>query len=407
MTTTWVWILLAAFWAWNVYDAYQLSRQESARTWIGLLLAAIIVYFIGWQVTDVHLERFVTRFSGAQRVMSEIFCPDLIQVDAAIRGTDKRCTLVYLFENPGAVTLSENFGDIFGRVVYKPAPRLASASRPCQRNNRADVRRRFVNRHDGDGVDGDSAVNRSRRANKFFAARNITARIPGGIVVYYLMRTFLNIIRSVDTFIWGIIAVIWVGLGSFAGVMAMTIHSIAALGKLFSEEIEHIDVGPIEAVTSSGANLFQVIRYAVFPQIIPPFLAYTLLRWDINMRSATIVGMVAGGGIGYFVVESLRKGATDQYAAALWAIAIVIILVDTISARWREQILVGNVSGVAATVPQPFYKSWRAWVYIVLSSIALFTSGIFRKLNWRRYLTPARTSAVSSAILFQLILSPS
>ena len=371
VTTTWVWILLAAFWAWNVYDAYQLSRQESARTWIGLLLAAIIVYFIGWQVTDVHLERFVTRFSGAQRVMSEIFCPDLIQVDAAIRGTDKRCTLVYLFENPGAVTLSENFGDIFGRVVYKPAPawlvRLGLAKET------------IVPMYDAGSLIVTMAMGLMATLLStvlavpisFFAARNITARIPGGIVVYYLMRTFLNIIRSVDTFIWGIIAVIWVGLGSFAGVMAMTIHSIAALGKLFSEEIEHIDVGPIEAVTSSGANLFQVIRYAVFPQIIPPFLAYTLLRWDINMRSATIVGMVAGGGIGYFVVESLRKGATDQYAAALWAIAIVIILVDYISAYWRERILVGNVSGVAATVPQPFYTSWRAWVYIVLSSIAL------------------------------------
>ena len=371
VTTTWVWILLAAFWAWNVYDAYQLSRGEAARTWIGLLIAAIIIYFVGWQVTDVHLERFVTRFSAAQRVMSEIFCPDVIQVDAAIRGTDKRCTLVYLFENPGAVKPSENFGDIFGRVVYKPAPawlvRLGVAKET------------IVPMYDAGSLIVTIAMGLMATLLStvlavplsFFAARNITARIPGGILVYYLMRTLLNVVRSVDTFIWGIIVVIWVGLGSFAGVMAMTIHSIAALGKLFSEEIEHIDVGPIEAVTASGANLFQVIRYAVFPQIIPPFLAYTLLRWDINMRSATIVGMVAGGGIGYFVVESLRKGATDQYAAALWAIAIVIIAVDYISAYWRERILVGNVSGVAATVPQPFYKSWRAWVYMVLGTVAL------------------------------------
>ena len=152
----------------------------------------------------------------------------------------------------------------------------------------------------------------------------------------------LNVVRAIDTLIWGLIVVLWVGLGSFAGVIALTIHSIAALGKLFSEEVEHIDPGPIEAVTATGANLLQTIRYAVIPQIVPPFLAYTLLRWDINMRSATIVGFVAGGGIGFFVVESLRKSAYEQYAAALWAIAVVIILVDYVSARWRERIMVGT-----------------------------------------------------------------
>ena len=135
---------------------------------------------------------------------------------------------------------------------------------------------------------------------------------------------------------------VWVGLGSFAAVISLTIHSVAALGKLLSEEIEHIDPGPIEAVTSTGANLVQTIRYAVIPQVVPPFLGYTLLRWDINMRSATIVGMVAGGGIGFFVIETLRKGAYDQYAAALWAIAVVVIIVDYLSARWRERIAIGT-----------------------------------------------------------------
>jgi phosphonate ABC transporter permease subunit PhnE len=130
-----------------------------------------------------------------------------------------------------------------------------------------------------------------------------------------------------------------VGLGSFAGVIALTIHSVAALGKLFSEEIEHIDPGPVEAVTATGANLIQNIRYAVIPQITPSFLAYALLRWDINMRSATIVGFVAGGGIGFFVVETTRLGGYQQYATALWAVVIVIVLVDYVSARWREAIL--------------------------------------------------------------------
>ena len=145
--------------------------------------------------------------------------------------------------------------------------------------------------------------------------------------------------RAIDTIVWGLVVIVWVGLGSFAGVMALTIHGIAALGKLFSEEIEHIDPGPVEAVTATGANLIQTIRYAVIPQIIPSFLSYSLLRWDINMRSATVIGFVAGGGIGFFVIETVRMGGYQQYATALWAVAIVIIIVDYVSERWRSSIL--------------------------------------------------------------------
>src|SRR5260221_10287594 len=110
----------------------------------------------------------------------------------------------------------------------------------------------------------------------------------------------------------------------------------------------------MEGLTVSGANLLQVIRYAVVPQITPSFLAYSLLRWDINMRAATVVGFVAGGGIGFFVLETIRKGGYEQYAAALWAVAVVIIAVDVVSSRWRERILLGdrNISGAA---PQPFF----------------------------------------------------
>jgi phosphonate ABC transporter permease subunit PhnE len=170
-------------------------------------------------------------------------------------------------------------------------------------------------------------------------AKNIMGRTKGGNIIYYLMRTVFNVGRAVDTVVWGILVIVWVGLGSFAGVIALTIHSVAALAKLYSEEIEHIDPGPVEAITASGGNTLQVIRYGVIPQIIPPFLGYTLLRWDINMRSATVVGFVAGGGIGYFVLETIRMGAYQQYAAALWAVAVVIIIVDTISSRLRENII--------------------------------------------------------------------
>jgi phosphonate transport system permease protein len=213
-------------------------------------------------------------------------------------------------------------------------------------------------------------------------------RVPGGRVIYYVARGILNVVRAVDTIVWGLLVIVWVGLGNFAGVIALTIHSVAALGKLLSEEIENIDPGPVEAVTASGANLFQTIRFAVIPQVIPSFLAYALLRWDINMRSATIIGFVAGGGIGFFVVETTRMGAYQQYATALWAVAIVIILVDYVSAKWRESILKDQpVKEVQKrSVPQKLLTAF----FIALGVIAFVYCWNVTEISIRSMLNPGK-----------------
>jgi phosphonate transport system permease protein len=202
------------------------------------------------------------------------------------------------------------------------------------------------------------------------------------------MRAFLNIVRAVDTVVWGLIIIVWVGLGSFAGVIALTIHSIAALGKLFSEEIEHIDPGPVEAVEATGGNFFQVIRYAVIPQVIPSFLSFTLLRWDINMRSATVIGFVAGGGIGFFVLETIRMGGYQQYAAALWAIAVVIIIVDYISSRWRFNILKDQPKTVDKI---PTWKKVRSVVYVILGIAAFLYCWEITKIDLSKLFDPGPT----------------
>ncbi len=221
----------------------------------------------------------------------------------------------------------------------------------------------------------------------FLAAHNIMSRIPGGMVIYYLARLFLNIVRAVDPVVWGLLIIVWVGLGSFAGVIALTIHSVAALGKLFSEEIEHIDPGPVEAVTASGANLVQTIRYAVIPQIIPSFLAYSLLRWDINMRAATVVGFVAGGGIGFFVVETIRLGAYQVYATALWGVAVVIILVDAISSSWRARILADHPAD--AEKRRSTRVRIRTGIYIVLGALAFIYCWNLSKIDLTEFFQPA------------------
>jgi phosphonate transport system permease protein len=173
----------------------------------------------------------------------------------------------------------------------------------------------------------------------FFAARNIMAVNPVGSAIYYTTRTLLNILRSIEPLIMAIVFVVWVGLGPFAGVLALVVHSIAALGKLFSEAIESIDPGPIEAITATGANRPQVVVYAVLPQVLPPFVAFSVYRWDINVRMSTILGFVGGGGIGFLLQQWIRLAEYNEAATAIWAIAIVVTVLDYASAQIRERIV--------------------------------------------------------------------
>lgn len=171
----------------------------------------------------------------------------------------------------------------------------------------------------------------------FLAARNLMAGSWITMVLYYFVRTILNIIRSIEPLIWAIIAVLWVGLGPFAGVIALTLHSVAALGKLYSEAIESIDSGPIEAVQATGANRLQTIVYAVVPQVMPPFISFTIYRWDINVRMSTIIGAVGGGGIGFLLIQWIRLLDYEAAGIAVWFIAITVAILDYVSSEIRER----------------------------------------------------------------------
>ncbi len=345
---SWLWLPLILFWIWNVIDARRISVNKPSSSFLLIFLAAIILYVIAWDVTDVRLDRLVKRFDDARKVGVNLLNPDMVTI--TINGEDKVCAWSCLGEYfsaslagktpAGPIRISDNLLDITGKVKEQPVPRwqVKWGLKPEGSKETTFVAGSLVETI-ASGLMATILSTILAIPLSFLAAHNIMSRVRGGTVVYYAMRTLLNIIRAIDTVVWGLIIVVWVGLGTFAGVIALTIHSIAALGKLLSEEIEHIDDGPVEAVTATGADLIQTIRYAVIPQVIPSFLAYALLRWDINMRSATIIGFVAGGGIGFFVVETTRQGAYQQYATALWAIAAVIILVDTISAKLRARIL--------------------------------------------------------------------
>ncbi len=172
----------------------------------------------------------------------------------------------------------------------------------------------------------------------FLAARNLMGTNPLTFAIYLIVRTLLNFFRSIEALIIAIVFVVIVGLGPFPGMLALTVHTTAALGKLYSEVIEGIDPGPIEAIRATGANWVQTVRYAVIPQIVPTFTSLTIYRWDINIRSSTIIGFVGGGGIGFYLYQWIVLGDYRAVSSAFISIAIVVIIMDFVSARLRERL---------------------------------------------------------------------
>jgi phosphonate ABC transporter permease subunit PhnE len=362
-----------------------------------IIFIGVILYVIAWNVTGIKLSRLIERFNDARTVASNLLNPDVVTI--SINGEDKicvwKCMYSYVGDKlagrppAGVIRVSDNLLDIIGRVKPQPVPQwkvnlgLAPAgSRPNTFVAGSMIETIAM------GLMATLFSTVLAIPVSFLAARNVMERVRGGAIIYYITRAILNIVRAIDTIVWGLIIIVWVGLGSFAGVIALTIHSVASLGKLFSEEIENIDPGPVEAVTATGANLLQSIRYAVIPQVIPSFLAYSLLRWDINMRSATIIGFVAGGGIGFFVVETTRMGAYQQYATALWVVVFVIVLVDYISSKWREAILKDQPQKSA--VKKPILNTLRLAFYVILGVAAFVYCWNITEISIRSMLNPGK-----------------
>jgi phosphonate transport system permease protein len=172
----------------------------------------------------------------------------------------------------------------------------------------------------------------------FFTARNLMKDNKIAFAVYYVLRIVLNFVRSIEPLIWAIIFSVWVGIGPFAGMIALLVHSIASNAKLYSEAIESIEAGPVEAISATGANKIQVVWHAVVPQIVLPFLSFTIYRWDINVRMATIIGLVGGGGVGTMLMQYQGLARWHEVGLIILMIAFVVWVMDYISAKIREAI---------------------------------------------------------------------
>ncbi len=169
----------------------------------------------------------------------------------------------------------------------------------------------------------------------FLAAKNVMNG-PLAYSIYFLLRTVLTLVRSVEAFMWAIIFSVWVGIGPSAGLLALMIHSMASLAKQYSEFIEGVADGPIDGIQATGASKLQVMWFGIVPQVVLPFISYTIYRWDINVRMATIVGFVGGGGIGQLLIAYQGQAMWEDVGCLFFVIAVVVWLMDQTSTYIRE-----------------------------------------------------------------------
>lgn len=168
----------------------------------------------------------------------------------------------------------------------------------------------------------------------FLAARNTAPTWT-----YYIVRFFFNAVRAIDTLVFALIFVAWVGLGPFPGMLAMAVHSIGMLGKLFSEAIENIDPGQVEALESVGASRMEIIRWAVIPQVSSYFVSYFLYRFEINIRAAVVLGLVGAGGIGQYLKTNMDYYAYEKVSVIIFTILVLVMTIDAFSNWLRRRLL--------------------------------------------------------------------
>lgn len=157
--------------------------------------------------------------------------------------------------------------------------------------------------------------------------------------VYQPVRRVMDACRAINEMVFAMLFIVAVGLGPFAGVLALWIHTTGTLAKLFSETVEAIDPRPVEGVRATGASAMEEIVYGVIPQVLPHWISYSLYRFESNVRSASVVGMVGAGGIGVIVYEVIRSFEYAQTSAVMLMIIVFVTLIDLASARIRQMFI--------------------------------------------------------------------
>ena len=169
----------------------------------------------------------------------------------------------------------------------------------------------------------------------FLAAKNVF-ELP---LLRKITIFILNADRAIDSLILALFFVSAVGLGPFPGVLALAIHSVGMLGKLFADAIESIDPGPVEALASVGAGKLALIRWGIWPQVAPHFISYFLFRFELNVRTAVVLGLVGAGGVGFLLTQYMRLFQYQEVCTVLLVILVLVMLVDAVSSKLRRSVL--------------------------------------------------------------------
>ena len=176
----------------------------------------------------------------------------------------------------------------------------------------------------------------------------VVAAVPMGLMcssnvappwLYQPMRRVMDACRAINEMVFAMLFIVAVGLGPFAGVLALTVHTTGTLAKLYSEAVEAIDPRPVEGIRATGAHKLVEIVYGVIPQVMPLWLSFTLYRFESNVRSASVVGMVGAGGIGVVLFEVIRGFQYAQTCAVLIILVVCVTLIDLLSARLRQRFI--------------------------------------------------------------------
>ena len=159
------------------------------------------------------------------------------------------------------------------------------------------------------------------------------------LLVFHSTRMFLNALRSINELVFALIFVAAVGLGPFAGVLAIALHATGMLAKFCAEEVEGVDRGPIEAMQATGAGRLQVILFGIVPQVVPAFVSYAVYRFDVSIRAATILGLVGAGGLGFSLIKTMKLFKYHETATCILVIFVLVLVSDWLCARVRARIL--------------------------------------------------------------------
>ncbi len=176
-------------------------------------------------------------------------------------------------------------------------------------------------------------------AGALFAAILASRNLSRSAALRFVMRRLLEFSRTVPDIVFALIFVVAFGLGALPGVLAIAVHTAGTLGKLFAEVIENIDMKPVDGIASTGASWTSQLRFAVFPQILSNFASYALLRFEINVRGAAVIGFVGAGGIGEELLTAIRKFYYSDVSAILLMLIVCVMLIDLGSERLRHRLL--------------------------------------------------------------------